>query len=444
MRVDRIEPVAAAEAVAVATGTSVDERPEAGGAVGEGRTVVQEFTKNWALLLAASMGVGLSSMHAYSIGVFLGSIHAEFGWPPEKTLSGLGLISVMAGVGSPVCGHFMDRFGARLMGLIGTIVFALGTAALGIIPASYPLFLGCFALIGIGTIMASPMVWQRNVVERFVKGRGLAVSVALCGSNVAGAVSPLLATAFIESYNWRVAYFAVAGYMVLSTLPLAWLFYRDTPAGRSAAASAAEPAASLSGIAMADALRTREFWLINVAFTLAGVGISGYVVHLAPMLTAQGFSLILAATAVSVLSISAILGRLIAGLLMDHMFAPRLAAVALALPVIGSLSILMIHPTYWTAIFAAITVGLSTGAEFNMISYLTAQYFGLRNFGVIGGVVFGTFMIGCLGGQMLPPYMLKVATYHEVLVMFTGSFLVAAALLFFCRPYAAIRHLFRD
>ena len=174
------------------------------------------------------------------------------------------------------------------------------------------------------------------------------------------------------------------------------------------------------------------------------MGIAGYVVHLAPMLTAQGFSLILAATAVSVLSISAILGRLIAGVLMDHMFAPHLAAVALALPVIGSLSILMIHPTYWTAIFAAITVGLSTGAEFNMISYLTAQYFGLRHFGVIGGVVFGTFMIGCLGGQMLPPFMLKVATYHEVLVMFTGSFLVAAALLFFCRPHGAIRHLFRD
>ena len=409
------------------------------------QTVRQEFARNWLMLLAASMGVGLSSMHAYSVGIFLGPIHQAFGWPPEKILAGLGLISVMAGVGSPICGHFMDRLGARVMGLTGTIVFAAGTAALAIIPASFPLFLACFALIGVGTIMASPMVWQRNVVERFVKGRGLAVSVALCGSNVAGAVSPLLATLFIESYNWRVAYLAVASYMLLSTLPLAWLYFRDTPAagdGHGAPPSDAPPA-DLSGITLADALRTREFWLVTIAFTLAGVGIAGYVVHLAPMLTAQGFSLILAATAVSVLSISAICGRLIAGALMDHMFAPHLAAIALALPMMGSLAILLIHPTYWTAIFAAITVGLSTGAEFNMISYLTAQYFGLRHFGVIGGIVFGTFMIGCLGGQMLPPYILKVGTYHDVLVMFTGSFLVASVLLFFCRPYAAIRHLFR-
>ena len=199
----------------------------------------------------------------------------------------------------------------------------------------------------------------------------------------------------------------------------------------------------LIGMSMAQASGTREFWLITIAFLFAGIGIAGFIVHLVPMLTGQGFSLILAASAVSILSIAAICGRLAAGALMDHMLASRLAAFTLLLPVVGGLAILTVAPSYWVALLIAVCVGLSTGAEFNMISYLAAQYFGLKNFGVISGIIFGVFMIGCLVGQLLPPFLVRSGSYDHVIVLFIACFSVAAILLLFCRPYSITQRHFQ-
>jgi len=405
-----------------------------------------EFRENWPLLLAAAMGVGLTSVHTYSIGIFIGAISHDFGWRTETVLLGLGIVSVMTGICSPICGHVMDRVGARPLGLLGTVVIALGTAAIGLVPKSLAAFLGCYIVVGVGTILASPMVWQRNIVERFVKGRGLAVSVALCGSNFAGAVAPILATLVVGTLNWRWAYIALGGYMLLSTFPLAWFFLRE-PAPRPSASKAVEatPARGKDpvGMSLAQAFRAREFWLIIIAFLAAGVGIAGFIVHLVPMLTSRGFFLISAASAVSMLSIAAICGRLAAGALMDNMLASRLAAIALLLPVVGGWAILTATPGYAVVCLVAVSVGLSTGAEFNMISYLAVQYFGLKNFGVISGIIFGVFMIGCLGGQLLPPLLVRPGNYNNVIILFMAAFSVAAILLLFCRPYSVTRSSFQ-
>ena len=406
----------------------------------EDRSIGQEFRAGWQLALTATMGAGLTSVQAYSIGVFFGPIKQEFGWSAEIVLMGQAIIGVMAGIFSPFCGRVMDRIGARPLALTGTVMLAAGTAAVGLIPDSIPAFLACYLIIALGAVLCSVMIWQRIVVERFVKARGLALSIVLCGSNIAGSIVPILATLVIEQANWHVSYMVLGGYMVVTTLPLAWFFFHDTPSYQSAV-SAAESAerADLAGMSRVEACGTREFWLMCLSFTLAGIGIAGYLVHLVPMLTAQGLPLLLAASAVSGLSIAAIAGRLIAGAFMDRVFAPRIASLALALPVLGSLALLLCPPGYWIALFAAVLVGLSSGAEFNMISYLTSHYFGLRSFGEIGGILYGVFMLGCIGGQQLPNFLASDGDYSVVILLFGGCFLLASSLMMFCRSYEVTR-----
>ena len=120
---------------------------------------------------------------------------------------------------------------------------------------------------------------------------------------------------------------------------------------------------------------------------------------------------------------------------MDHVFAPRLASLALMLPLASSILLLFFPPGYWIAVAAAVLVGLSSGAEFNMIAYLTTRYFGLRDYGAIGGIFYGVFMLGCLGGQQLPPLLLHWWGYEQVIMLFGAGFLVASMMMLFCRPY---------
>ncbi|WP_292931046.1 MFS transporter [Novosphingobium sp. PASSN1] len=386
------------------------------------------------------MGVGLSAIHGYTAGIFIGPIGRDFGWGAEKVLLGQALISVLVGFGAPIAGRLLDRIGARPLALSGTVIIAAGTAAIGFVGPSPAAYLGCFAAVAIGIMLASAITWQRPVAEQFQAGRGLALSLVLCGSNVAGALAPLIATFSIERWGWQAAYAILGGYMLVSALPLGWLFFRQAPAEEldQHPSNVAEP--EMASEQLPDnLLETREFWLFCASFALAGMGITGYLTFLVPMLTALGFSLLLAASAVSTLSLAAIAGRIVAGLFLDHVFAPWLAALALALPVIGSLAVLTLPAGYAVALFAAILVGFSTGAEFNMISYLTVRYFGLQRYGSVGGIFYGVFTLGCLGGQQIPPLILMRGSYSDVIALLGGCFAVASGLMLFARSYPAAR-----
>ena len=398
-----------------------------------GQTAASEFAANWPLLLSAMMGVGLASMIPYSIGVFLGPMRQEFGWSAELILLGFSLIGIVGALSAPFAGQLIKRFGARGLALAGTATLTTGTMGLAFLPPFVPAYFAIYLVIATGQSMVSAIIWQKLIVEQFVTARGLAVSIALCGSNIAGAVSPILATFMIEQAGWREGYLALAAYMFISAFPLAWLFFHERPDQKDFGAASA--AITSTGRTAHEAVRSREFWLMCVSFGFAGVGITGYIVHFVPMLRSQGFPLLLAAGVVSSLSIAALAGRLIAGAFMDRVFAPRLAALALGLPVIRSALLLVAAPSYWIALIAAVLIGLSTGAEFNMIAYLTARFFGLRDYGTIGGIFFGVFMVGCLGGQQLPTLLLRWSGYDLVVVLFGTGFFVAAASMLFCRPY---------
>lgn len=410
------------------------------------RSVREEFSGGWPVLLTATMGVGLSSMHAYAIGVFIGPIQDEFGWNTDLILLGQSLITAIVGFGSLSVGRLMDKFGARPLALWGLLILAGGTASLSIVPKSLLAYLACNMAIGIGCLMASAMVWTRLVVDRFESSRGLALSISLCGSNIAGAIAPMLATVAIDLVNWRVGYLALAAYMIASALPLALFFFHDGGRPRASVKKAiplvAAPAPiALTGPSLRRAAEIPEFWLFLVSFTLAGIAITGFIVHLVPMMTAQGLSRVLAASAVSGLSLAAIGGRLGAGVLMDRVFAPRLAATALSLPLAGILALVLIAPSYWTALCAAVLVGLSTGAEYNMISYLTARYFGLRHLGAITGLYYGVFALGSLIGLQLPLLILRRYSYQEVIILFAACFILASFAMLLCRRYPTQREL---
>ena len=287
-------------------------------------------------MLAASTGVICSSivLPFYSLGALVVPITEEFGWSRAEFQLAL-LFSTGTGViTAPLVGIVIDRLGARvvaLSGLVGLscalILAAFQNGELWMLYFAYT----AMAFLGAGTI---PVTWTRAITSIFVAQRGLALGIMLSGTGICAITVPQLTVWLTSEYGWRTAYLGLAALPTLLAGPLVYFFFKPATSVKEGSEAAI---ASEQGITFSEATRGYRFWVLLTSIFLVYIAMSGMVPNLIPALQDQGIPAQKAATAISIFGIAVIAGRLIVGYLVDKLWAPGVAAVAISLPVIGSL-----------------------------------------------------------------------------------------------------------
>ena len=84
-------------------------------------------------------------------------------------------------------------------------------------------------------------------------------------------------------------------------------------------------------------MRSRKFWTLNLALTLVVSAMVGMVTNAVPLLRDLGLTATQAGSVFGSFGIALITRRLAAGWQIDRLWAPGVAAVALALPALGCL-----------------------------------------------------------------------------------------------------------
>ncbi|MFB3079851.1 MAG: MFS transporter [Lysobacterales bacterium] len=158
------------------------------------------------------------------------------------------------------------------------------------------------------------------------------------------------------------------------------------------------------------------------SFFLVGIGITSVLSHLVPMLMDRGMSFSDAARCMSTLAAALIFGRIIAGFLMDHLFAPYVTAGFIVFGLAAGVVMLALGAVGPWAFLAAALVGLATGSEISEIAYIVGRYFGQCSFGQIYGIMFGAFQ---LGSAISAPAM---GYYYDTVGNYVGALWVVAAL----------------
>lgn len=316
-------------------------------------------------------------------------ITEEFGWSRAQFQLAI-LFSTGTGVlTAPVVGLVVDRFGVRKVALSGLLGLSLALGLASLTSGSLWFFYLTYtlmALLGAGTI---PVTWTRAITSIFHRQRGLALGIMLSGTGICGILIPQYTVLLVEAFGWRAAYLGLAALPLFFAAPLVFLFFHpgtiaeDSEAGRSAGAS---------GLTLSQAIRGYRFWVLLFSIFLVYMAMSGMVPNLIPALIDQGISAQKAATAISIFGFTVIAGRLIVGYLVDHIWAPGVAAVAIALPVAGSL-ILFNDPGFTMACIAAGLLGIAAGAELDLMSFLAARYFGLLHYARIYALLYAALAL---------------------------------------------------
>jgi MFS family permease len=350
-----------------------------------------EFRDGWPAVVSSMFGVGLglSPVGFYTVGVFAPVLAKTFGWSFGAIFFGLTVQTIAAVVFAPVSGALADRFGARPVALISLVLFALsfmtfalGNGALVLYYASWALL----AVLGCGTL---PMTWTRAINRRFERRRGMALGIALMGTGLFGFFSKPLTHWLIVSFGWRGAYVGIGLLPIIIALPIALIWFHE-PAGKLAKAAAAP----LEGMTLAATLKSWRFWLLGCALLPISFAITGPLPNMENILKGDGFSGASITDLTSLIGLSAIAGRLVGGFLLDLFWAPAVAAVILASPLISLW--LLIQPTLSTgeAASAICLIGFAVGVEYDVIAYLVSRYFGMRAYTTTYSILYMCFGVG--------------------------------------------------
>ncbi len=396
-----------------------------------------EWRAHPVLPIAAALGYATSVIHIYGLGPYIAPIGETFGWSRTQVTIGLTLSTLVQAIFSLPIGLLVDRYGPRRFGVIGILLTCGAFALLGTASGTSTNWYALWGILALATLPVQATIWTSAVATRFEASRGLAFAITLCGASVAVAVFPLLGTWLIGRYGWQTAVVIQGGVWAAIAFPVIFLFFRgahDASRGVAAVTKADRPV--LSGVRLGEGLRSSIYLRLLVASLLFTFTIIALVVHFVPILTDRGATALGAAGIVSLVGVFSIVGRLATGLLLDRFRASHVGAVVFMLPVVGCLLLLTVGGTVAGQMIAAAFVGVTLGAEVDVIVYLTTRHFGLKSFGGLYGGLLMALSVGTATGPLAAAAIFDRYGSYAPFLWLTIAFMVAssAALLSLPRP----------
>jgi MFS family permease len=379
--------------------------------------VVPFFYGWWVVIATAAIVFLTAGTYFYGFSTLVDPFEEEFGWS-RALIGGAFSVALLAeGLSAPVAGYLADRFNAPRLLLAGVLLMGGSFLALGQIQAVWQLY-AATVTFAIGMTLAGLVSWV-TIVHWFAKKRGLALALMGCGVAACGVMVVVLA-ALISLLGWRNAVVMIGISQIAICVPLA-LTVRSRPEdvgllpdgeGRATGQSLASPAASPKGgsaagkrvehggLTVRQALGTRPFWLLTFASALTWLGSMALIGHLVAFLEESADFSRGAASAVAMgIPFGSVVGRLGFGWLADYVAKRWLMAVAYVLQGTGILVFATIDSP-WQAVLFLVVFSAGWGGAIPLLPALQAEYFGLRAFGRIQGLLSAVATLGAFGGPL--------------------------------------------
>jgi len=361
---------------------------------------VRRFHYAWVVVAVTLVTLMAAQAVRAAPGVIIVPLEQEFGWDRAAISLAVGLSLLAFGLGGPLGGWLLERFGPRRLLVSGILLIGLGLFALINISELWQLYLVWGIVIGLGTGAAGQVASAAIAQRWFRTHRGLIVGL-FGGATSAGQLVFVPAMAALTvTMGWRAAIVLLLGAAALVIAPLAILM-RDRPSdvgqravGEGETLTAAEKADDARRTPLRQAVRRREFWLLAMSFFVCGYTSNGLIgTHLIPHAVEHGFTEVAAAGALALLGALNIVGTLASGWLTDRYDNRKLLAGYYGFRAMSLFALPLIYDMRGLLLFAVI-YGLDWIATVPPTVNLTATIFGRASVGTLYGWIWFSHMVG--------------------------------------------------
>ena len=304
----------------------------------------------------------------------------------------------------------------------------------------YLFYLG-YVIIGAGAAAMGPVPCSAIVSNWFRRKRGLALGLMSAGIGAVGVVVAPFIGYMLSQYDWRIAYLSLGVILVAVTVPLSLGVVRMRPSDMGLYPDGDDAPIEVTGgsdrttgesasFTLKQALRTRTFWFIAIAYACYGFGSGGAQQASVPFLDDMGYPIATAVTALGMIGAGSTIGKVLFGRLCDKMQANHAFAIGVALWLAGVLALLTVRAdspqmAIWTY---ATLVGFGSGAWLPTLSMLAGSRFGLLHYGAVLGALSICMSMGVAGGPLFSGVM------HDATGSYFVAFMVFAGLLALAIP----------
>lgn len=374
--------------------------------------------RNWALVAAGALMGCVAVGALFALAVLLTPMSAATGWSRAGLSGAMTLAFLSMGLAGFGWGMLSDRYGPRVCVLAGSLLLGLAcvlasrAGSLLQFQLAYGVLLGAAAASFFVPVIAA-------TAASFERRRNLAISLVSAGVGVAPmTMSPLVAW-LIGQYDWRTTLLIVGVLAWVVTLP-AVRFVRAAPA----AAVAAGEVAGTSSMTAAQALRSRPFIVLALAYFCCCAAHSGPIFHTVSYAVGCGLSVTAAVTIYSMEGAAGLGGRLLFGVLADRLGAKPVLVAGLLVQAFAAASYLSVSQLDGFYV-VAVVFGMAYGGTMPLYASLAREAFSPRILGTVLGAAALVSSLGMALGPLLGGWLFD--RFGSYTWLYIGSMMVGLA-----------------
>ncbi len=322
----------------------------------------------------------------YSLGVLAGPIVEQTGWSRSLVYFGFTLALLAMGAVSGLAGRAIDRYGARPLMAIGTVLVSVGLVALSMVRTEAQ-YLGVWAFLGVGMRLVLYDAAFAALVQVLPSRGRRAISYLTLFGAFASTVFWVVGHYLNEAAGWRETLVVFAAINLAVCLPLNWIgLARREAAGPDGAPAAAAPAAH-DGPPLAGSARAVAMVLFALVMSLNGFVFAVVTVQLVPLLEAVGLATAAAVWVASMKGFAQFGGRVV-----EIVFGRNLRAITVARIAIGVLPtsfvlLALSGGNFYAVLGFTLLMGASQGVITIVRGAVPLALFGATGYGAVLGIL---------------------------------------------------------
>ncbi|MGO4451563.1 MFS transporter [Phyllobacterium sp. TAF24] len=371
----------------------------------------------WVIVASGALMTCVALGAMFSLAIFQEPIASDTGWSHVGISTAMTLNFIVMGIGGFLWGAASDRFGPRIVVLIGAVLLGLAlvlasrAGSLLQFQLTYGILVGLAASTFFAPMIAATTAW-------FDTNRSLAVSLVSAGMGVAPMTISPFARWLITAYDWRTAMLIIGISAWVLLLPAALLVRRAPvePSESNTTLSAQSAAPSLSKV-----FKSPQFLVLGFTFFACCAAHSGPIFHMVNYATICGIAPMAAVSIYSVEGLAGLGGRLLYGGLADRIgVKPVLIAGLLVQAIVLAAYLFVSQLGEFYAL--AVIFGSAYGGVMPLYAVLAREYFGPRIIGTVFGAATMLSSIGMAFGPLIGGWIFD--NFNNYSWLFIGSALV--------------------